>query len=40
VHEVAAELTGVLGGVVPALADESSAKRGFGHTDSSTFSSR
>jgi IclR family acetate operon transcriptional repressor len=40
VHEVAAELTVVLGGVMPGTADEGSAKRGFGHTDSSTFSSR
>jgi IclR family transcriptional regulator, acetate operon repressor len=39
VHEVAAELTLALGGVMPVAADESPAKRGSSHTDS-TFSSR
>src|SRR5712671_5383355 len=40
VREVAAELTVVLGGVLPVAADEGSAKRGFGHSNSSTFSFR
>jgi IclR family acetate operon transcriptional repressor len=40
VQEVAAELTVELGGVVPVAAGEPSAKRGFGHGNSSTFSSR
>jgi len=39
VQQVAAELTLALGGVMPDAADEDSAKREFGHADS-TFSSR
>src|SRR5260221_9533616 len=39
VHEVAAELTVALGGIMPGAADQGSAKRGSGHTDS-IFSSR
>ncbi|HET7124234.1 MAG TPA: IclR family transcriptional regulator C-terminal domain-containing protein [Bradyrhizobium sp.] len=40
VRGIAAELTAAIGGVMPAAADGASAKREFGQTDNSTFSSR
>jgi IclR family transcriptional regulator, acetate operon repressor len=39
-REIAAELTAAIGGAMPAAADGASAKREFGQTDNSTFSSR